>query len=65
MAQYKGMNADSDNFVKVLLTTNSSRLAVFAASLQWTEVKIVSREHPDLDVGYLGNFVVGEGGSQQ
>ncbi len=50
-----------DNSQKDLRTMKSNRLAVFAASLQYTdEVKVESRDNPQAsDVGDLGNSVVG------
>ncbi len=47
IAQYNVMNAVLDSSQKDVRTIKSNRLAVFAASLQWTDaVKVVSRGTP-------------------
>ncbi len=47
MVQYSGINAVLDISQKYLRTMKSNRLAVFAASLQYTdEVKVVLRGTP-------------------
>ncbi len=50
MKQYNGINADEDNSVKDRRSVKTSRLAVFAVSLQCiVGMKVVSRGTPVID----------------